>query len=288
MVDYPVLIMPPAAPRLHLADHLRPGAHFYLERQRLATPPAESRLHRHAFLELFWVVSGQGLEHRLDQDHPLVPRSLVLLRPDDAHALSPAPGQALLFWNLAFPQADWQTLLARHRASLSDRFAAPATRRWQLSARAAAQLQDWADEAVAAGRRQLDLERLLLNLLHLLDQQAATATRPPPWLTAALETIRQPRWFVGGPRALARLCNRSAEHTARTVRHHLGLTPTEVVNQARLDWAADRLATSNDAIIDIAQACGWSNLGCFYRSFRRHCATTPDAWRRRARRIAGG
>jgi AraC family cel operon transcriptional repressor len=53
-----------------------------------------------------------------------------------------------------------------------------------------------------------------------------------------------------------------------------------VVNEARLAWAAARLAESDEPIMDIAYDCGLENLSHFYRLFRRRFGTTPQ-WHRK-------
>jgi AraC family cel operon transcriptional repressor len=288
-------------PRLHLGDHLRPGAHFYLERQRMTFPagagpvppsglPVAPVRHRHDFLEIFWVETGRGWEHRSDGVHALDPGRMVLLRADDTHSFSGLADDPLVIWNLAFPVADWRSLAERHAGELRDWFALPAAaRRLRLRPQEARQLMVWAEDLAAGGRRRLDLERLLLDLAHLLGESPRTdAAVLPAWLAAAVTEVREPRWFVHGAAALVRLAGRSPEHVARSVRRHLGTTPTGVVNEARLTWAARRLADSDDSILATCLACGWQNLGCFYRSFRRRFGTSPGEWRRRAARIAGG
>lgn len=253
--------------------------------------PERPGRHRHDYHELFWVSAGRGWEHRDDGVHPLDPGSLVLLHADDAHGFSGPPDDALVIWNLAFPVTDWQALLAAHGGELRDWFGLPsAQRRLRLRPQELARLDAWAED-IDAGcrRRRLDLHRLLLDLDQLLEAAPhADAGAMPAWLAEAVAALREPRCFVQGPRALVRLCRRSPEHVARSVRRHLGTTPTALVNEARLAWAAQRLAASDEAILSICLGCGWQNLGCFYRTFRRRFGTTPHEWRRRARRIAGG
>jgi AraC family cel operon transcriptional repressor len=79
--------------------------------------------------------------------------------------------------------------------------------------------------------------------------------------------------------ALARLAKRSPEHVAREFRRYLNWTPTDVINDARMSYAADRLAASDDKITTIALDCGLENLGHFYRLFQARYGCTPRAYR---------
>ena len=60
------------------------------------------------------------------------------------------------------------------------------------------------------------------------------------------------------------LAGRSPEHVARATRKWFGKTPTELINQTRMTFAARRLAKSNDGITEIAEECGLTNLSHFY------------------------
>jgi transcriptional regulator GlxA family with amidase domain len=74
---------------------------------------------------------------------------------------------------------------------------------------------------------------------------------------------------------------------ARVCRQHLGKTPTEVVNESRLEWAAQRLAQTAVPIEVIAEECGMANVSYFYKRFALQNGMTPGEYRKSALRIAG-
>jgi len=85
-----------------------------------------------------------------------------------------------------------------------------------------------------------------------------------------------------GTPALARLAGRSPQHVNALLRTHYGQTATDVLNQARLDYAAVQLQMSTAKIMDICLECGFQNLGHFYRIFRGQFGVTPRAYRLRS------
>jgi len=101
----------------------------------------------------------------------------------------------------------------------------------------------------------------------------------PEWLAQAIEKIRDPQNFVGGTLQFAALAARSAEHVARETKKHLGVTPTDLVNDARLDYAAMQLETSTKKIIEISTTCGFENLGHFYKLFQKKFGKSPRKYR---------
>jgi len=62
-------------------------------------------------------------------------------------------------------------------------------------------------------------------------------------------------------------------------------TPTDVVNELRLDHAANQLANTNLSIVRIAQSVGFLNMSHFYRLFRARFTLTPAECRSAALRV---
>jgi AraC family cel operon transcriptional repressor len=58
-----------------------------------------------------------------------------------------------------------------------------------------------------------------------------------------------------------------------------GITATEAVNAARMEFAARELRTGTKKILEICFDCGFENLAHFYRIFKAATGTTPRAYR---------
>jgi AraC family cel operon transcriptional repressor len=107
----------------------------------------------------------------------------------------------------------------------------------------------------------------------------------PEWLAAACREIRAPTAFRRGPAAFVELCDRTHEHVAREARRWLGKTPTEIVNDARLDHVVLSLRETEQPLLDIAFDTGFDNPSYLYRLFRQRFGTTPGRFRERARLV---
>ena len=55
------------------------------------------------------------------------------------------------------------------------------------------------------------------------------------------------------------------------------------IRREKMLFAAQKLAISNDKIIDIAEACGYDNASKFSAAFRSVLGCTPTEYRRRVR-----
>lgn len=245
------------------------------------------RIHTHDFPEVFFVKTGQGLHLVNSQRLPLVPGSLVLIRAADVHGFRATDPDGFTLVNVAFRQSTLAWLHRRYFPREKGLFWSrhPLPVQVVLDAPRRARATEWFGSLANAPRHLLEIERFLLNLLPELSVQETTppVSLLPDWLAHALEAVRQPQHFRHGTRGLARLAARSPEHVNRLLRQHLGITATDLVNRARLDFAARQLATTDEKILDVALSCGCENLGHFYELFRQQFGVTPRVYRLRHR-----
>jgi len=60
-----------------------------------------------------------------------------------------------------------------------------------------------------------------------------------------------------------------------------GLTPSEYIDQVRIEFAAHLLRSDERSIDEVVEACGFDNNSYFYRLFKRQYGTTPRQFRLR-------
>jgi AraC family cel operon transcriptional repressor len=275
-------------PRFAWRTYAPHGEAFHFARA-VKSEAAPTRLHRHrGFAEVCWVEAGAGW-HRLNgARQPLSAGDVLCIRTADVHGLEAQPGGTLTIVNVAFPAATLAHLRARYFPGETRWFWSP--RRHpapsRLNPAALARLGQAARELAAAPRTPAPLARGLLNLFFELaevERDGRPAAALPDWLAAACERIRQPDHFRQGVGQLFALAGRSPEHVARTVRRCLRLTPSDLLNQVRLDHAALQLQVTHAPVTEIAFACGYENLSHFFHRFRRRFRLSPGAYRRARR-----
>ncbi len=248
------------------------------------------RAHDHDFHELFWVEESAGLHWINGRMLPLRSGDLVLVRDRDVHTFSTGQkGGRLRLVNFAFQTKVWTHLRQRYFEGAAVFFSAPtlAARCYRLDEGQLAAIRQAANLLRSGLRDRLQADSFLMSVLALLkaDRFNAETTAAPNWIRETCTAIGLNRQFAGGMPALARLAGRSPEHIAREFRRHLNRTPTEVINDARMSHAADRLATSDEEIVAIALDCGLENLGHFYRLFHARHGCTPRAYRLQQRAV---
>jgi AraC family cel operon transcriptional repressor len=278
----------PVVRKLRLRDFVGrdEAAHFAVTRAPWSTP----QMHTHDFPEIFWIESGRGWHWINDVRREVHERMLVLVRADDRHGFTDAAGgTTLLIANLAFPVAAWNELRRTYFPRSVDPFSTREVERreFTLNTSAWASLLDATAEVRAGSQTPAMLARLLLNLNHLAQTNRPMEKDLPPWLYRASREIERQENFAGGTKAFCRLARRSPAHVARAVRRHLSLMPTDLVNAARIRWAAEQLASTDRPIIDISLDCGFENLGHFYKLFRAARGTSPRRYRLGQQQILG-
>lgn len=274
-------------PRLQF-ERVAPGRVFHAA-VVLARPGRGVAAHRHDFWELFAVNGGAGTHLVGGRAFPLTAGDLVLVRPEDEHAIEAAPDGQLHFVNVAIPDRAWRDFIAWAglQGTLGQWLAVEGPPTVALSAERRGECAEafrLALRAYAQSPDALALCRFLGAVLPLLGPgPAASEPAGPPWLSRALDRLREPEHLRAGVPRLLELSGVSATHLARVVRDIHGLTPTELVNERRLARAAELLTTTPAEVIEVASGCGFENLSHFYRLFKRRYGRPPGAFRLAAR-----
>lgn len=247
--------------------------------------------HDHDFPELFWISEGE-VEHTIHGTTQVLRRGeLVFIRPRDLHAFRGTGARGGVISNFAVRRDVVAHLKRRYFAQSTHAWWDPAAipPRRALTAAELHTLELGAREVATLPQPdRLATERFLLNLFHMLErtERSGRLGSEPGWLTDAREAFGEPRHLADGVARLVQLAGCSAEHLARTVRRVHGMTPTDLVNRHRLDWAAGELMFSTRSIGEVAAAAGFESLSHFYHLFRERHGATPRQFRLRTRPVS--
>ena len=245
------------------------------------TPANEDKIHTHDFAEVCWIVQGRGAHLINGREHPLKAGELCLIRPHRDLHKQQGRSPDFTLCNVAFPK-QVLTDLGRRYFSARDFWggndADPIP--YYLAEPELQWLNAAARALMPAPQDRLLLDRFLLNLFCTLGHGQPDPWRAcPPWLRTACEAIRQPEHFSRGARAFADLTHRTSGYVSRTLKKYTGQSPHDVVNAARIHYAAGQLLTTTRGIQEIALDCGFDSLSYFYRLFQKLCAVSPRQYR---------
>lgn len=104
----------------------------------------------------------------------------------------------------------------------------------------------------------------------------------PAWLQITYEKMQYPQNFLIGTKRMYEISGKSREHLTRCLKQYYNTTPTQLVNELRLSYAANLLFVSNLNVTDICYECGFENLSWFYKAFTNKFGVTPNQYRKQA------
>ena len=139
-------------------------------------------------------------------------------------------------------------------------------------------------QGISPAVRKIRFKVLLANLFtrFFLPRESAGGADAPEWLESLCEKMRTPENFIPGLKRMQQLSGYTPEYLCKIFRKHLGRTPTEFVNELRINYAARMLADSNESIAELAYRLNIQSLSRFYHLFRNQYSCTPAEYRRRA------
>ena len=258
------------------------GESFHIVRAALDGRDAAPS-HKQDFSEVFWIEQGQTLHKVNGRESLLETGDMVFVRSTDFHSLASTSRQGFVIVNIAFPQSTLDFIKARYFPSETRWFwrKGPLPETTRLSPSRLEWLGYWVGRLDASRRDQCDIDIFLLELFRELrnDQKSQNLQRGPDWLVRGLSQLKNPGIFTGGTEALARSCGRTSQHVNASLQRFHGITATEAVNAARMEFASRELRTGTKKILEICFDCGFENLSHFYRIFKAATGTTPRAYR---------
>ena len=269
-----------------LESYIAPSEAYHFARKELENrhPPYQ---HRHNYYELFLIEHGAATHFINGRTEQLDRGALVFIRPDDAHAFRAAPEAGCRIINVMFWPETAQHLAARYGAELGERFfwsPDPMPDTHLLRGPRMERAVNSAIDLHTTHRSLARIEHFLLSVMtRVVDYVAALPRQSPGWLVSACSAARDPAVFQAGVPAFVALAGRGHEHVCRSLKRHLGMSPSAYLNRLRMEHAAMRLGSGDTPVIDIAIECGIENQSHFYKLFRAHYGTTPRKYRLRHR-----
>jgi AraC family cel operon transcriptional repressor len=267
-----------------LQNYLEPADTFHIKRTVIGSPESRSiSLHTHDFSEILWIESGDGLHHLNGKNFPLCKGDLVIIRPGDCHCVQSLRGKYLSLMNFAFYQEGLQSALQNY-PELLERYWPDSNMPYmdKVIQPLFYEIISLGEKLIQSAKTSLAFNIAILQLIEILQrpQEKFIEQKPPIWLQEALIMLDQNQDFTNGARTLAKFCHRSPEHVSRICKEYLNQTPSEIVNAARLRYAAQLLQQTNQEIYEVATACGFQSLSQFYRLFRQWYKRTPGQFRK--------
>lgn len=268
-----------------LKKDIFPHASFYSRRTVLTGTSGYSAPHHHDFYEVFIVEEGPIQHHINGRIEILYPDTLVLIHPADYHFFSIKDNTTARFFNLAFDETQFQQ--AKALAALCAPSAAdePMTDKVMLPhelSRLLLRRMKWlraVTNPTPLEVQQTESITLLADILVLFTVGSGNVDAIPYWLRKACDEMRVLENMVQGIARLVELSGKTQEHLTRSMRKHMGTTPSAYVNAIRLEQAAEELSTTDRPVFEIMLDVGFQNTSYFNKLFKERYHVAPRKYR---------
>lgn len=247
-----------------------------------------TQVHDHEFYEIFLLVYGSAVHHVNNAMMELKEGSLVFMRPSDVHYYELNDESSCGIINLAFPASTVNELFSY----LGEGFMPERL----LKAKLPPTVNLSSHEKEAAKKRLEGLNTLQRNdklrirtevrilIMEFLTKYfpcvRETRSKPlPAWLEQLNIEMQKKENFTAGLPAMLELSGKSQEHLCRVFKKHLHQTPSNYINDLRLNYAANLLTNTDESIISISLSSGFENLSHFYHQFKKKFNMPPLKFR---------
>ena len=254
----------------------------------ISDPEQLAVFHCHDYYEIFVVSQGTATHKINGVSQNLEPGMLYFVRPDDIHAYV-TPSSQFQIVNILVPSALFRLFLDYVGDSYySQSLLSPVLPPHVTLARAELEtlMQTMRQLLVQGKIMKSESETLfriaLFNLLttHFPVLPKKSTVSIPDWLKVVNIEMMKKANFAEGLPALYRLAGKSVEHISRSCRKYINKTPSQLVNDIRLEYAARCLMQSKAEIMDICADAGFDSLSHFYHLFRAYFGISPRQFRK--------
>ncbi len=247
------------------------------------------RPHYHDYYEIFLLLEGEAVHCVNGRRIPLKRGSLVFIRPSDTHDYLLRDGKTFSMLNITFTAETADALLDFLGEGFAPRrlldpplpptvLLPPASFDYVIGQMTAIRAIDGNDSNGIKTAIRILIFRILTRFFTAIPEPQEAVL--PAWLAALCAEMRKNGNFVYGIERMLSLTEKSREHVARSLKKYMGTTPSEFINDLRLNFIANMLKNSNHGIADIVFESGFGNLSWAAELFRKKYGLTMSAYRK--------
>jgi AraC family cel operon transcriptional repressor len=249
--------------------------------------------HSHDFGEICIILKGQINHHVNGRTDLLTGGTLVFIRPDDSHSFQQYKQESCELVNFAFDTAiidDLETYLHNDKLRwMWEGHPTPPTYKVSVSEGDELSVQLLTintlqiTDVVSAGLRiRKILADLFITYILSMPKYGVPETKEkdvPKWLVRLCNSMKKDENLRGGLKKLQEMAACTPEHLCASFRKYLNKTPTEFLNELRVNKAARRLVEGDEKVMAIAYDLGFRSQSRFYQVFRKHYNVSPARYR---------
>ncbi|MFA7230813.1 MAG: helix-turn-helix domain-containing protein [Victivallaceae bacterium] len=246
--------------------------------------------HTHDFAEIILMLSGR-LTHNVNGEKQILSSgNIVFIRPTDEHDFSPLNNEKCEVIFLDF-QLELFLTLSKYLEDdvFLQQFTAPVLPPTFILE--SAETTDLCNRLLSVNSSRMSrlIKKVKLKIIiaelftrfFIDDINLLRENQVPDWLEELCAKMRKPENFIPGLKKLHKLACCTPEHLCKSFRKYLKKSPTEFINELRINYAARLLADTSDEIGSIAYDLSFQSLSRFYHLFHKYYGVSPAKYRKR-------
>lgn len=249
-------------------------------------------LHTHTFYEIFVVAEGTALHMVNNAMQALTKGDLVFIRPEDTHTYEFHYSEDFRIINIGFSKIIFRSI----RAFLDNfnGFQHLTSNELPLCVHLDDQaFSNVCQEFLNIGEYMKSsnpvftnfyakncLSTIFVNYFFNYSGIHSSLESVPDWFSHMLEEMQKIENLQAGFSRMQELSPCSKNHLCRLFKKTMSVTPTQYINERRLEYAIYLLTQTNDDPLTISSMCGFNNLSHFYHLFKETYHISPIQFRK--------
>ncbi len=253
------------------------------------TEGCDNQLHGHAFVEIFYVISGNA-PHKFDNEptKTLQAGDTYLIMPSHTHEFL-IRKQECTHRDVIIRESLFKEACNFIDPKLYNNFVSGAMPYYvTLSPTQINHLEQKINTIsqmlpTQIGQRTAITRAFAVELIEtfVFSKHTAIAKEIPAWFRQLLTNFNTVYYLQQGLQKITKEFNYDKKYMCRVFKKYMGMTMTEYLNHTRLDYALTMIQGSNKSILDIAQNLGFSSVSYFNVIFKKRYGITPLEARKR-------
>lgn len=266
-----------------LISEIIPNNNFYTS----LTTSNNNQLHRHEFVEIFYVVSGSATHVLNEQKAEISSGDVYIIKPSDYHCFKSTDSIVNFIHRDICISVEEYTAVCKFLdlPSFEEMLYSSTTLHTKLDMDTIAFLERTFNEFT------LDINNKSYNrlcrsittsILLFMSNNNEQFNRPamPSWIQDILDILRSPYLYNKSVSEITKDIPYTKQHICNTFKKYTGQSITEYFLYQRLNYAKYLVLSTDDSISNIANITGFNNTSFFYRSFKKQFNVTPSELRK--------
>lgn len=249
-------------------------------------------LHTHNFYEFFIVTNGSAYHLINDSVRIINKGDLIFIRPQDTHCYDFYYSEDFRIINIGFSKKIFQNIqmFINNNQKMNPLIEDPFPHSIQLyepdlydvskEFNKIGLIMNSSDAKHATYHAQSYLSLLFVDYFFSYAKKDNHRKDLPQWLEEVLLEMQKVENLQEGFTKMISLASCSKNHLCRVLKSKCNLTPTQYINEQRLNYSVYLLTQTTYEILEISELCGFNNLSHFYHLFKLKFLCSPAKFRK--------